>query len=230
MSKPLQVLIVEDEAAIARRVARMAADFLGQRAAPPIIADSLESARRALASTPPDILFLDLNLDGDQGFDLLRQSSRCATIVVSAYTDLALDGFKHGVCDFVPKPFSKARLELAIHRALERLRTPEFLGVRRSGSTAFVPFEKIVFVRGAGARSELILSGGKTIAYDYMLDRIERILPPNFQRIHKSVIVDMHRVERLVAEEGSRYAVVLRDGTTLPVGPTRVGALRARLG
>ena len=222
----MRILIVEDEAAIARRIARMAVEILGD--ASTTITDNIEDARRHLAST--DILFLDLNLDGDQGFDLLRNSPRCATIVVSACTDQALDGFKYGVRDFVPKPFSKARLELAIHRALERSRPPEFLGVRCSGWTAFVPFEEIVFVRGAGAHSELILAGGRTVEYDHMLDRIERLLPANFQRIHKSLIVDVHRVEKLVAEEGSRYAVVLRDGTTLPVGRTRVGALRARLG
>ena len=232
MTDRLQMLIVEDEPTIARRIARMVIDILGPRVAAPSIVTSVDAAREAMASSAPDILFLDLNLEGDDGFDLLKNSPRCATIVVSAHTDRAMEGFHHGVRDFVSKPFSRARLELAIHRALENapLTRPEFLGVRRGSVTTFVPFEEIVYIRGLGAHSQLILSDGRQIAHDHMLDRVERLLPPHFQRIHKSLIVDVRRVERLVTEEGSRYTVKLRDGTTLPVGRTRVRPLRARLG
>ena len=186
----------------------------------------------ARAANAPDLLILDLNLDGSEGFTVLRHPAlqRCATVIVSAHTDRALDAFAYGVRDFVPKPFSRERLEVALRRALDgRAEVAPRLAIRRGGQTILLPCDDIVCVRGAGARSEVVLTANRTIECDRMLDHIEQTLPQRFQRIHKSVIVDTARIRKLVAEEGSRYSVELNDGTTLPVGRTRVGALRARL-
>jgi DNA-binding LytR/AlgR family response regulator len=233
---PLRIVVAEDEAVVARRIARLTAEILGPRAGAITIVPRLAEAHAALEALEPDLLILDLNLEGEEGFDLLRFSSSCAfeTIVVSAGTDRALEAFEYGVRDFVPKPFSRERLERALHRVL----TPsvrgeqaiEHLGVRRNGGIAFIRVADVAYIRGAGTRSELVLASGATVLHDRMLDRLEGILPAHFERIHKSYIVDTRRIGELLAHEGSRYTVVLRDGTTLPVGRTRVAAVRERVG
>src|SRR6185436_8600213 len=108
-------------------------------------------------------------------------------------------------------------------------RAIEHIGVRRDGAVEFLPVERVIYIRGAGTRSELVLAGGRTVLHDKMLDRLEGVLPSRFERIHKSYIVDTRRIRRLVSSIGSRYSVVLEDGTELPVGRTRVADLRARL-
>lgn len=236
MSDALRIVIAEDEAVVARRIARLTAEILGPRAGEIAVVPRVDEARAAIEQALPDLLILDLNLEGEEGFDLLRYTSSCAfeTIVVSAATGRALEAFEYGVRDFVPKPFGRERLE----RALQRVLTPsvraersiEHLGIRRAGAVAFVRVGDIAWIRGAGTRSELILTNGTIALHDKMLDRLEGVLPDHFQRIHKSYIVDVRRISRLVASEGSRYNVVLRDGTTLPVGRTRVAAVRARVG
>lgn len=236
MSDALRILIAEDEAVVARRIARLTAEILGPRAGAIAIVPRIDEARAAIEEAPPDLLFLDLNLEGEEGFDLLRFTSSCAfeTIVVSAATNRAIEAFEYGVRDFVPKPFGRERLERALQRvlapAVRAERAIEHLGVRRNGEVAFVRVGDIAYIRGAGTRSELVLANGTTALHDKMLDRLEGVLPEHFERIHKSYIVDVRRIARLVASPGSRYSVVLRDGTTLPVGRTRVAAVRARVG
>jgi DNA-binding LytR/AlgR family response regulator len=228
---PIRVVVAEDEAVIARRLARQITDTLGVVAV--TIAGSVAAAVAAVSHRGPDILVLDLNLEGRDGFDLLRDPvlARCPTIVVSAHTERALEAYELGIRDFVPKPFSRDRLALALHRALDGApRRLERFAVRDSNETRYVAIDEIVFVRADGARSEIVLSGKRVVRDDRMLDRIQTLLPPHFERIHRSFLVDVSKIERLVAQEGSRYAVTLRDGTTLPVGRTRVASLRARFG
>jgi two-component system response regulator LytT len=223
----LRVVIAEDEAVIARRVARLTTDILGPGVVI-AIAPTLDEARAATA----DVLILDLNLEGRDGFDLLRDPSlrRCPTIVVSAHTERALEAFELGIRDFVPKPFGRERLEVALHRALEAAAPLEQqFGVRDGSATRFVPVEDIVCVRADGAHCELMLTRNRTVRDDRMLDRMQHLLPPYFERVHKSFLVDIRRVARLIAQEGSRYALQLQGGLTVPVGRTRINALRSRL-
>jgi DNA-binding LytR/AlgR family response regulator len=236
MSAAVRIVIAEDEAVIARRLARLTTDILGPRLASLTITQSVSDTRVALAAERVDILLLDLQLEGEEGFELLRDfvAAPFDTIVVSAHVDRALEAFEYGVRDFVPKPFGRARLETALLRTLAPPRRNEhpvtFLGVRRGAVTEMIPIDDVAYVRGAGTHSELVLASGGRRMHDKMLDRLEALLPPQFERIHRSYIVDIRRIARLVAQEGSRYFVELRDGTTLPVGRTRVGALRERVG
>ncbi|MBZ4409692.1 LytTR family transcriptional regulator [Myxococcus sp. XM-1-1-1] len=60
------------------------------------------------------------------------------------------------------------------------------------------------------------------------LERLEQLLPTDFVRIHRSYLVRTTDIRELVASEGSRTAVELRDGTRLPVGRSRLPVLRKR--
>jgi DNA-binding LytR/AlgR family response regulator len=186
-----------------------------------------------VSQRPPDVLILDLNLEGRDGFELLRDPvlARCPAIVVSAHTDRALEAYELGIRDFVAKPFGRDRLALALSRAFEGAsHRPERFAVRDASQTHYIAIDDILLVRADGARSEIVLTENRVIRDDRMLDRIQNLLPPHFERVHRSFLVDVRKIERLVAQEGSRYAITLRDGTTLPVGRTRVASLRARFG
>ncbi|HEX3108045.1 MAG TPA: LytTR family DNA-binding domain-containing protein [Thermoanaerobaculia bacterium] len=228
----INIVVAEDEAVVARRLARQIMETLGPKTAV-TIAGSVSEAIAAVSQSRPDILVLDLNLEGRDGFELLRDPvlGRCPTIVVSAHTDRALEAYELGIRDFVPKPFGRDRLAVALHRAFENgPRRLERLAARDANQTRYVAIDEILYVRADGARSEIVLAQSRVIRDDRMLDRIQALLPSHFERVHRSFLVDVRKVECLSAQEGSRYAVTLRDGTTLPVGRTRVASLRARLG
>ncbi|HET7434317.1 MAG TPA: LytTR family DNA-binding domain-containing protein [Thermoanaerobaculia bacterium] len=234
-SAPLRVLVVEDEATIARRLARLTTDILGPRLGHVAIAASIDDARTALREHPPDVLLLDLDVGGSDGFDLIREQrgGGVATIVVSAHTERAMEAFTHGVRDFLPKPFTRERLEQSFQRVLAPPATrgdgANFIGIRRRGATEFIALDDVIYIQGAGTRCELVLRSGERILHDKLLDRLEETLPAHFVRIHKSFLLDARQIARLVTEEGSRYAVILADGTRLPVGRTKVQEVRRRL-
>src|SRR5690606_35785413 len=121
----MNVLIVEDESRIARRIERMTCDILGNALQSITHINTLHEALKFIENSSLDIVLLDLNLNGDNGFDLLTTavSGSFHTIIVSAYKDQAITAFEYGVLDFVPKPFNRDRLEQAFNRAIIKEKT-----------------------------------------------------------------------------------------------------------
>lgn len=117
----VSLLIVEDEPIVAQRVERLCREILSDQLAQCLVAGSTAEAFNLLDANTIDLTLLDLNLAGQDGFDLLRRfAARPAhTIVVSAETTRAIEAFDLGVLDFVAKPFTKERLEKAIDRFLK---------------------------------------------------------------------------------------------------------------
>ena len=229
----MRVLIVEDEPPIARRLARLLREEGGSDVAVVGTCATLADAESALARGGVDVVFLDLGLNGRDGFDLVRDAAAGPfhTVVVSAHTERALEAFEVGVLDFVGKPFGAER----IRATLERLRGARAdrpaasLAVRSAGRVDLVPVAEVAYVRAAGAYSELVLRDGSVRLHSKSLDQLLAVLPATFERVHRSYLVRLDEVVRLRAREGSRYAVVLRSGGEIPVGRTRVETVRARL-
>ena len=230
----MRILIVEDEPIIARRIARLTRSILDDADLSIETAAQLDTAHDALLERDIDLLFLDLNLHGADGFDLLKTSVAGSfhIIVISAYTDRAIEAFELGVLDFIGKPFGRERLARALQRLHTDARTAppaRYLAVRTSGRVTLVDVERVRYLQGAGSYSELVLRDGSTELHDKTLKRLVTLLPNDFVRIHRSYVVRMSAVTHFHTREGSRYAVELHDGTTLPVGRTRVEAVRNRL-
>jgi DNA-binding LytR/AlgR family response regulator len=229
-------LIVEDEPLLAGRLERLSREILGARLESVRIATAFEEAGACIAESPIDVLLLDLNLEGADGMELLRTSVAGSfhTIIVSANTEQALRAFEFGVIDFVAKPCMKDRLAQALQRAAERdgraACAAKYLAVRKAGRVELVPIDRILYVEGAGAYAELVLEDGRRELHDKTLERLHALLPPVFERIHKSYVVRLSAVKALHAHEGSAYEAELRNGLRLPVGRTRYKELREKLG
>ncbi len=227
----MRVLLVEDEPIVARRLVRLLRDH-----APEIVVldtcTTLNDARRLLLGGRFDVVFLDLNLNGRDGFDLLSESAArsVAVVVVSAHPERAIEGFDEGIVDFVRKPFGAERIGTMVSRLRAHLahRPAAALAVRSAGRVDLVPMADIAYVQAAGALSELILRDGTRRLHDVAIHQLGDMLP-TFVRIHRSYLVPLANVARLRVREGSRYAVELTEGVELPVGRTRLDHVRARL-
>lgn len=232
----MKLLIVEDEPLIAGRMERFCRSILGDHLESVRIATGFMQASATLAEQPIDALLLDLNLAGADGMNLLQSAAAGAfhTIIISANVDRAVDAFAHGVLDFVPKPFTQERLAQALQRLTDRearaAYAARYLAVRKHGRIELVPIDSVLYARGAGAYSELVLDSGKVELHDKSLEKLQAVLPPIFERIHKSYLVRMNHVTAFRAQEGSHYEVELKNGERLPVGRTRYKELRDRLG
>jgi two-component system response regulator LytT len=231
----MKVLIVEDEAVVARRIEKFCRSILGAQLERIWIAETFDAARARLDETPVDVVLLDLNLGGTDGMALLETSVAGSfhTVVVSANTEHALRAFDHGVIDFVAKPFTAERLAQALQRVSDPGgRSPHAarsLAVRKRGRIQLVPVDEVLFVQGAGDYSELALAGGGRELHDKSLDRLQAVLPATFERIHKSFLVRLTDIVCIHALEGSQWRAELKNGTQLPVGRTYYRELRAKL-
>lgn len=237
----MNLLITEDEASVARRLERLLRKILGDRITSLHLCTSVAAARHYLQQHPVDLLFLDLNLNGEDGFTVLHQllAEACDVIVVSAYGERALEAFEHGVLDFVLKPFSEDRLRQAVDRFLDGQgktdRPLRKIAVKRRGKITLVDVADIVMIQGADIYSTLHLrprpqnaKQATTELSEKTLESLERLLPPNFARVHKSYIVDMNACREILVEGGGRYQLLLEDGRMIPLGRTRYQAIKER--
>ena len=232
----MNILIVEDEARIAKRVERMTREILGESLQSLTHINTLQEAQEFISSQSLDLVLLDLNLNGDNGFDLLKTAVSGAfhTIVVSAYKDQAITAFEHGVLDFVPKPFNQERLAQALNRITRKEKAEKspvkYLSVKKRQRIQLIPIDNILYIKGAGAYSELFLTDGSKELHDKSLEKLEQLLTPDFERIHKSYLLKVTELKEIIVQSGSRYIAQLKTGEQLPIGRTRYKELRARWG
>jgi two-component system, LytTR family, response regulator len=234
----MRIAIVEDEAPVARRLARAVRALLGERVEELTLLDSLETAREHLRARPLDLVFLDLNLNGRDGLDLLAEAvaSRFHTIVVSAYDEHALKAFEYGVTDYLVKPWTDIRLRTAVARVLGRsgagaedATRAARLAIRGTGQIELLDVARVEAIRGADDYSELLLADGTTRLHEKPLATLAAILPSGFARVHRSWIVQLARVRSWAPAPGGRATLDLGD-RKIPVGRTYRRRTLARLG
>ena len=230
----MKILIIEDEARIAKRIERMTRNFFDKEVQI-LLSDSLENGMITIDQHPIDLLLLDLNLNGEDGFEILQAfvARSFHTIIISAYTHKAITAFAYGVLDFVPKPFDENRLAQAFRRFTSPEKQPngdlQFLAVKKGKTIRLVPIKDIRYIKGAGIYTELHLSDNRIELHDKSLESLEKLLPSTFERIHKSFIVCWHEADKLIVESGGKYSMLLKNGELLPVGRSKYKEIRRKM-
>jgi DNA-binding LytR/AlgR family response regulator len=231
----MNILIVEDEALAARRLKRMVEQLPGARNASVTVKNTLSDAEEYLAQNQVDLVLLDLNLNGESGFELLKRLAAGAfhTIIVSASLDQAVTAFDYGVLDFVPKPFTQERLAKAFDRLnVAKSANPsglKYLSVKNHGLVRLIPLSSVRFFKGADDYVEIHLNDGTFELYGKSLDALMQLLPPQYCRTHKSYIADFRSAKRIHVHGGGKYELELQDGTKIPVSRTQYQAIQDKL-
>ncbi|MDR6761965.1 DNA-binding LytR/AlgR family response regulator [Flavobacterium sp. 2755] len=230
----MKILIIEDEARIAKRIERMTRDFFDKEVQI-LLSDSVENGLNTIEKQSIDLLLLDLNLNGEDGFEVLQTvvAKSFQTIIISAYTDKAIMAFHYGVLDFVPKPFDANRLA----QAFTRFTTPEktngqdiqFLAVKKAKTIKLITIKDIRYIKGAGIYTELHLVNSRVELHDKSMESLEKLLPADFERIHKSYILCWQEADKLIVEAGGKYNMLLKNGELLPVGRSKYKEIRHKL-
>ncbi|MEB3346432.1 LytTR family DNA-binding domain-containing protein [Aquimarina gracilis] len=230
----MNILIVEDESRIAKRIERMTRTILGGVLQSIKHINTLQEAVTFIENNELDLVLLDLNLNGNSGFDLLTTavSESFHTIIISAYKDQAITAFEYGVLDFVPKPFNRNRLEQALYRTGTKEKTAtnaiKFLAVKKRHKVQLIPIEDVLYIKGAGVYTELFLANGKKELHDKSLEKLEQLLSSSFERIHKSYLVKMSEITKIKVASGSKYMAELKNGERIPIGRTKYKDIKAK--
>ena len=223
----MKILVIEDEPLVAKRIVRLSREVLGEKLTEIVSCSSLDEATTLLDQKQTDLLLLDLNLNGKDGFELLQHATAITNqvIIISAHIDKAITAFEYGVLDFIGKPITKDRLSKAFDRyhdscsANYKAKTAiKYLSIRHNAELILIKTEDIRYIKGSGVYVEICLQNDDKILHHKTLNRLESILPDNFLRVHKSYIVNLDEVKKLKSHGGSRYDLRLKCGETLPVG------------
>jgi two-component system, LytTR family, response regulator len=188
----------------------------------------------------PDLVFLDVQMPGRTGIDVVEEigaEELPVTIFTTAYERFALKAFDVAAIDYLVKPFDDERFAQALSRARKAIeaqpRKSEYLDripVESRGQVRVVPVSLIDYITASGPYAELHV-GERTFAIREKMQTLEEKLDPGiFFRIHRSAIVRLDRIDTLLHAAGGDYAVRLKNGTELSVSRSRREELESRVG
>ena len=168
------------------------------------------------------ILFLDINMPGLTGIDIMRQANiRPATIAISASSDFAFESFQTNCVDYLLKPINFDRFETAVQKARLFFNTSftlpkhEFLNIRINNKDIKVQTSNILYIQGLGNYIKLFLHRSKfpLVAY-YSINTMQELLKINgFLKVHKSFLINMNFFSKRDKE-----SIYLVDGTRIKIG------------
>jgi two-component system, LytTR family, response regulator len=154
-----------------------------------------------LKSNQVDLVFLDIQMEQFSGLQFLESlQNRPRIIIVSAYSQYAVNGFDYSVTDYLLKPYSFERFLKAIDKAQNELGLKfqkDYMFVKTEYRMERISFPDILYIEGKGAYLRIVTLKAKVMTL-INFQNMESLLPPdNFIRVHKSFIVAIDKIENI---------------------------------
>jgi two-component system, LytTR family, response regulator len=219
----LKVLIVDDEFKC-REVLKVMLQESGIEINIVGTAEDVPSALDELHKHAPDLVFLDVELEQETGFDFLKQASpiNFEVVFTTAYTHYAINAIKFSAIDYLLKPINPEELMNAIQKVIEKKNASTFknkidvlfqnlkgpgnrqkIALPTTEGLIFVQVEDIVFCEADGAYTAIHLKSAGKIFVSKNLKEYETLLTDcDFFRVHNSFLVNLNEVKRYVKGEG----------------------------
>ena len=178
-----------------------------------------EDAKLFIDNNPIQLLFLDISMPIENGFDLLAHFPvrNFQVIFVTAHEDFAINAIRVGALDYILKPILISELKIAIAKVSE-IYKPDIankLTLTYEGGKSILDFDEILYLKGFDNITTIYLTKKRKLTVAKTLKHFESILKNDFFRIHKSFIVNLKFVSKTVSKEA--YFLELNEGTQLPV-------------
>jgi two-component system LytT family response regulator len=232
----LRTLIVDDEPLARRRLRQLL-----QSAADVAVVGESEDGPSAVASVrrlEPDLILLDVQMPGMDGFDVIAElgPAECPAVVfVTAFDRYAVRAFEVHAIDYLLKPFDRARLDLALARArqlvagdrtltrrlaalvtdLQAKRPLSRLVVKDGDRVYFVRVDDVAWFEAVGHYVCLHAGGQSPVIRDTLAHLESRLDPERFVRVHRSAILNIDHMKELRPAFRGEFVIELRDGTRL---------------
>ena len=184
---------------------------------------SVIDAKNFLENNSIDLIFLDVSMPIANGFDLLDYfpEKNFQVIFITAHEDYAIKALRVGAIDYLLKPILISELRIAVNKVLEiyTLNTKSFpnkkLKITYEGGKSILDFDEILYLKGFDNLTTIYLTKNRKITVAKTLKHFEDELQHGFFRIHKSFIVNLQYVSKILTKEN--YFLELNEGTQLPV-------------
>ncbi len=207
--------------------------------------NSVQDARRTIDELQPDLVFLDVEMPHQNGFELLKQYDRIFfdVIFTTAYEQYALKAIKFNALDYLLKPFSVQDLQEALRKFQERRaakagdpaiaplevflqnmktmqQTNKKIALPTINGLVFMPVQNIVRCESTGNYTKLFFTDRKQLLVSKPLKEFEELLTDvDFFRVHNSHLINLQQMESYIQGEGG--FALMSDGTQVEVSRRR---------
>lgn len=204
------------------------------------LAESADEARKLIKKHQPDLLFLDINMPSEDGFELLSsiEQKNFSVIFITAHNQYALKALKAGAIDYLEKPIDIEDLQHAVEKVKNSSSTIEqvdftlikslldnyqndgksdTIAIPTLSGYEIIRTEDIIHLEADESYTKLFLTNGKKCLSSMTIARYEKVLDKNtFFRIHKSHIINTrYHLKEFNRHEGN--LAIMDDGTSIPV-------------
>ena len=222
--KKLKTIVVEDEFLAQKLLIRWLKDI--QEIDLIDCQTSVEAAIEAINHMQPDLIFLDINLSGENAFHIIHQIPkhlRPDIIFVTAYSQYAVKAFGVNAVDYLKKPYSKLRLREAVSRVIERRfktdkhnvhEQDQTLTVKDANQITIVNMSDILWIESAG-HYLIIHTADKNYVHRCSMKVILQNLNDSFVRIHRSSIVNLQWIKHIRPRSHGDAEVMLSNDRKL---------------
>jgi two-component system LytT family response regulator len=239
MPHPIRVFVVDDEYQSRLVIVKMLSQFfsdiqiVGQ-------ASTVAEAVAGIGQLEPDVVFLDVQIVSETGFDVLDQLNTIdfEVIFTTAYQEYAVKAFRYSAIDYLIKPINPNELETAMQRAIRNVRLQQSstteqikilqqqldpaqkftdkIAVPTPEGLLFVSTGDVIYCQGQSNYTEIFLVNGQKLTSSHTLKLYEEMLSgPNFFRAHKSFLINLQHIEMYRRGEGG--TAVMSNGREIEI-------------
>ncbi len=247
-----RVLVVDDEPLAREGVIRL----LNEEKDFQLVGEARDGhdAVSAINDMEPDLVFLDVQMPGLDGFGVVEAmgDDMPGVIFVTAYDEFALKAFDIHAVDYLLKPIERERFASALDEARSRLRNGETPGeserlepllddvhrqrnnfnrilVKDRGNVRVVRTDELLWIAAAGNYARLYVGDEQLLMRQTMTTLEKRLDPDRFVRIHRSTIVNVDHITEIRARDNGEYVVVMDQGKKLTLSRRYRDVLEGRL-
>jgi two-component system LytT family response regulator len=233
----MRALIVDDEPLARRELRRLLGaihgiDVVGE-------AGNIDDARERIEGLAPDVVFLDIQMPGGTGFDLLAQLDRVPRVIfTTAYDQYAVKAFDVNALDYLLKPIEAERLAAALRKlqaappggaaAVSPDAPLEQLFVRDGPRCWFVPLREVSVISAEGNYVRLLWGRERPLLGRSLAALESKLDPQRFFRANRRQLINLDFITQVELGEGGRLHIQLRDGPEIEISRRQARLFRAR--
>lgn len=236
MKAKWNVLIADDEPVARRGVRQLLAAFPEFS-----VAGECRNGGEVLAMldvSAPDVVFLDIQMPGIDGFEVIRRRGverMPAVVFLTAFDQFAIKAFEAEALDYLVKPVSETRFAATMKRLAKRLSSSSRLSaderivVTTSRGAAVLHLSEIDWIEAAGNYAQLWIGQRNYFLRESLQTLEERVTAYGFARAHRRALVRLSGVKELVRTRAGALTVILNSGARIPISRRRTATFTSAI-
>lgn len=199
----------------------------------------------------PDLIFLDVQMPGMNGFDVLDEIEHEPYVIfTTAYDQYAIKAFERNAVDYVLKPLDQERFKLAVDRALKQKKMEEgnleglldslrtvnpkttydsHVFVQKSEKLFNLPVEDIIYLEASGDYTVISTKNDQFVSSSGIGKLEELMNPDTFIRVHRSTIINVNSLKEIERHFNGGMVVKMQNGKSFPVSRTYAKLIRKKV-